>query len=221
MNAARPIDRVTHLEGAIRTATLLLFCFAAPAAVLADPPEASPVMHSAAGLHQDFDLSTPEGVRAARERLRDSARRLCLQVAVGLDVPQQQNLDACIDDTVAEALRKIDGSAAAGAPPTVVRLHDTASGSGRPGNADPDSRSARVSLADLDLTTEAGVRAAQERLHQAARRLCSQLADSEDLGHQPHFVKCVDQTLAAALRQVALPALVAKDAPKTEQPPHP
>ena len=81
----------------------------------------------------------------------------------------------------------------------------------RPATHDPNQRSMNVSLADLDLTTAAGARTAHERLHQAARRLCSELADSEDLGHQPHFVQCVDQATASALRQLALPALVAND----------
>jgi UrcA family protein len=79
----------------------------------------------------------------------------------------------------------------------------------RPANPDPNQRSMNVSLADLDLTSAAGARTAQERLHQAARRLCFELADSEDLGHQPHFVQCVEQATASALRQLALPALVA------------
>jgi UrcA family protein len=73
--------------------------------------------------------------------------------------------------------------------------------------APPDARSAKVSLADLDLSTAAGARAARERLHQAARRLCTQVADSHDLSHQANFVKCVDATLAKALEQVAAPAL--------------
>ena len=73
----------------------------------------------------------------------------------------------------------------------------------------PVTRSARVSLADLDLKTPEGARAARERLRETARRLCTQVADSLDLSHQPNFVKCVDDTLAKALKQVATPALVA------------
>jgi UrcA family protein len=72
----------------------------------------------------------------------------------------------------------------------------------------PDSRTVRVSLADLDLSTPEGARAARDRLHNTARRLCSQfqLVHTQDLSHQPNFVACVDQALADALRQVdALP----------------
>jgi UrcA family protein len=65
------------------------------------------------------------------------------------------------------------------------------------------SRSARVALGDLDLSTPQGMATARARMHQAARRLCSQLDDFEDLGRQPAYVKCIDDTLAAALRQVS------------------
>lgn len=97
---------------------------------------------------------------------------------------------------------------------------DSVLGRGRPVSAAPVQRRMSVSLADLDLTTAVGARAAQERLHQAARRLCFELADSEDLAHQPHFVECVDQALAGALRQLPLPALVAGDAQKPDREPH-
>jgi hypothetical protein len=66
--------------------------------------------------------------------------------------------------------------------------------------------------------TPEGARAARERLRKEARRLCSQVADSEDLSHQTNFVACVDETLANALRQVAGPALVAGAAAASAQP---
>jgi UrcA family protein len=65
----------------------------------------------------------------------------------------------------------------------------------------PVTRSAKVSLAGLDLSTPDGARAARERLRGTARRLCAQVADDLDLSHQSNFVACVDETLAAALRQ--------------------
>jgi UrcA family protein len=73
----------------------------------------------------------------------------------------------------------------------------------------PEMRAAKVSLADLDLSTPTGQRAARERLHQIARRLCSQVADAQDLSHQPNFVACVDETLASALQQLNGPTLAA------------
>lgn len=65
-----------------------------------------------------------------------------------------------------------------------------------------DSSSITLSLAGLDLGTADGFDAARERLHQAARRVCSRIADDLDLGHQPHFVACVEQTMSAALPRV-------------------
>jgi UrcA family protein len=65
----------------------------------------------------------------------------------------------------------------------------------------PVTRSAKVSLAGLDLSTSDGARAARERLRGTARRLCAQVADDLDLSHQSNFVACVDETLAGALRQ--------------------
>jgi len=59
-----------------------------------------------------------------------------------------------------------------------------------------------VSLADLDLLTSQGASAAHERIHAAARRLCSQVADSHAISHQPDFVSCVSETMAAAMRQL-------------------
>jgi UrcA family protein len=70
-----------------------------------------------------------------------------------------------------------------------------------PADNAPVTRSEKVSLAGLDLTTSEGARAARERLRTAARRLCTQVVDEFDLSHQPNFVACVEEALAAALRQ--------------------
>ena len=70
-----------------------------------------------------------------------------------------------------------------------------------------ETRVAKVSLADLDVSTPEGLRVAHERLHRTARHLCSQLADMRSIAHQPEFVRCVDEALANALRQIKEPAL--------------
>ena len=64
----------------------------------------------------------------------------------------------------------------------------------------PPASSAKVSLAGLDPATPTGMRVAHERLLAAARLACSRVEDSLDLGRQPHFVKCVDASMAAAQR---------------------
>ena len=64
-----------------------------------------------------------------------------------------------------------------------------------------ESLTMKVSLSDLDPTTDRGFQIASERIHQAARRLCARLQDVrnvQDLGHQPAFVRCVDRAVASA-----------------------
>ena len=65
-----------------------------------------------------------------------------------------------------------------------------------------ETRTKTVSLADIDLSTVEGQRAAHERLHQAARRLCSIVADELDLSRQANYVACVDMAMAKADRQL-------------------
>jgi UrcA family protein len=72
--------------------------------------------------------------------------------------------------------------------------------------------SARVTLDDLDLNTPLGLETARQRLHAMARNVCDRVSDDLDLSHQPNFVKCVDDTLANALRQITNPQLA--NAPK-------
>jgi UrcA family protein len=68
----------------------------------------------------------------------------------------------------------------------------------------PDSRSAKVSIADLDLNTPRGAEAARKRLDQVARHLCQQVADEGDLSKHANYLACVDETLAKALQQAVL-----------------
>jgi UrcA family protein len=101
----------------IRLATLvqglLLGCLAVPAAALADEPQGA-VGRSARVSLSDLDLSTPEGMQAARERVHATARRLCQQLADPLDLDPHAIFVACVDGAEAAALRQI-------APPTLAR----------------------------------------------------------------------------------------------------
>jgi UrcA family protein len=69
------------------------------------------------------------------------------------------------------------------------------------------TRAANVSVADLDLSTPEGFRAARERLETMARRLCRELTRSRELAYQPELAyqsntpACVHDTLAGALAQ--------------------
>jgi UrcA family protein len=74
-----------------------------------------------------------------------------------------------------------------------------------------ETLTARVALADVDLSTPEGQRVAYERLRHTARRLCSGLEalHPQSLAHHPTYIRCVDQTLARAWQQVSGPALAA------------
>jgi UrcA family protein len=85
--------------------------------------------------------------------------------------------------------------AAMAAPQSDQAAAKSATGSG-------ESRSKVVPLADLDLTTPEGLRAATERVRKVARALCLQLSDPDDLSRQSNFVACVDDATAAALPQI-------------------
>ena len=128
----------------------------------------------------DLNLSTPEGMSAARERLQAMAQRVCAEHTSG----SQPNFAACVDSTLAGALRQIDA---------LKQMNATSSHS--------VTRAANVSLADLDLSTLEGSRAAHERLESMARRVCTELARNHELTYQPNYAACVHDTLAGAWAQ--------------------
>jgi len=65
-----------------------------------------------------------------------------------------------------------------------------------------DTRSQHVKLGDLDLSTADGQRAAQARVREAARRVCSLVGDHLDLAHHENFIKCLDTAVANATEQL-------------------
>ena len=140
----------------------------------------------------DLDLSTPAGMRAARDRLHTMAQRVCANRGSS----SQPTFAACVDSTAANALRQID---AFRQTKTTVRNSVT--------------RAARVSLADLDLSTLEGALAARRRLEAVGRHLCAELARDRELQYQPNYAACVHDTLAGALAQADL--LAATKNPRT------
>lgn len=60
-----------------------------------------------------------------------------------------------------------------------------------------------VSLADLDLSTVIGLRAARERLHTMAEHICTRRADKREPAPTPTFIACVDNTVAGALGNIS------------------
>jgi UrcA family protein len=176
----------------------------APVAAIAQSPAATGVETRTSNLSlADLDLSTPAGVDAARDRLQQTARRRCSQVADRQDLSHQPNFIACMDETLAAALRQINGPVRAAieepgewhtqqADVTRSRLPPTA----------PETRVMVVSLAKLNLSTPDGVRIAHDRIKRMARRVCRQLSGSIDPTEMWRYANCVDDAIAGALRQI-------------------
>jgi UrcA family protein len=156
-----------------------------PAGTIADQRAATTTPSSVAEVSlSDLNLSTPEGIRLARDRLHTMAERLCAVRGGGREPSSQPAFGACVDSTVANALRHID---------VLRQTHATVLNSVTLG--------ASVPLADLDLSTLEGAGIASQRLDAMARRLCSELARRQDLLYQPDYAACVHDTLAGALAQ--------------------
>jgi UrcA family protein len=69
--------------------------------------------------------------------------------------------------------------------------------------------SAVVSLRDLDLSSEQGMKAAQERINKTARHLCSKLIDPWSLSHFEDYKQCVADAKAGAMGAVQKSRLMA------------
>jgi UrcA family protein len=96
----------------IRAAALVALFALTSAVALADRSPATGVAKvSLTGL----DLSTPEGARAAYERIRITAKRLCFQLSDPRRVDDQVLYNACLIETLADTVRRINA-------PTVAAL---------------------------------------------------------------------------------------------------
>jgi len=179
-------------------ATILTALFTiVPPATIADQQAARASGASVADVAlSDLNLSTPQGMRLARERLHTMAEQVCADRGEGLDLSSQPAFNACVDSTVAGALRHIDA---------LRQNHMTA--------LNAVTFGASVSLADLDLSTLEGARIARERLESTARRLCDELARRQDLSYPPNYAACLHDTLRGALAQAD--ALAAAKNPPT------
>lgn len=209
MNTQPLAIRLAHFQAALHTVGLIALCAAAPIVAIAQQSAVAAETSSAKVSLVGLDLSTPEGLGIARDRLHDAARLACSRVADSRDLTHQPSFVKCVEDTQARAMEQIKEPALTDAEQSGTALRSAAANNGSNRVSGAATLTGKVSLADLDLRTPEGARAAGERLHQTARLLCSRVADSRDLGHQPHFVACVDKTMAVALPQISGPALAA------------
>ena len=90
-------------------AAALAALFALSSAAWAEPPAVPAADTLAAKISlAGLDLSTPEGAREALHRLRTAAQRLCWQLGDDLKAANRATMNACVHDTVADAVRKIN-----------------------------------------------------------------------------------------------------------------
>ena len=170
---------------ACAAAILMALSVIVPVAAIADQRAATTTASNVADVKlSDLNLSTPEGMRLARDRLHTMAERLCADRGGSREPSSQPAFSACVDGTVANTLRQLDA---------LRQAHITVLNSVTLG--------ASVSLADLDLSTLEGARIARQRLDAMARRLCDELARRQDLSYQLNFAACIHETLAGALAQ--------------------
>ena len=186
MNAQSiPVSRFSARHTASAAAILMALFGIVPVGTIAGQRAATTTVSNVAEVSlSDLDLSTPAGLRLARDRLHTMAERLCADHVGGREPPSRPALGACVDGTVANALRHIEA---------LRQTHMTVRNSVTLG--------ASVPLADLDLSTLEGAGIARQRLDAMARRLCGELARRQDLAYQPNYAACVHDTLAGALAQ--------------------
>ena len=77
--------------------------------------------------------------------------------------------------------------------------------------ATAESVTAKVSLADLDVSTPEGARAASARLAKMAQRLCRRLGDTRRASDSATYADCCRETLANALRQANVTVVAGLD----------
>lgn len=136
----------------IGTTTFLALCVIGSAHALAGSEVDASDTRSAKVSIAGVDLSTPQGARDARERIRQTASKLCAQVADELDLSHHANYLACVDDTIGAALKKVQAGVSASGTPVQAKS------SGTPGKSIAASHpcTSRVSVADFDLAAPKG-----------------------------------------------------------------
>jgi len=185
-----------------RAAALIAVCLAVPMAALSQQaPVAVPTSAAKVSL-ADLDLTTSDGIAAARDRLQGTARQFCSQRLDNLELSHRVDFLSCVDNSLIHELKQVSSKARA-----AILAHNsawpTAADDGtlsQPRESAPDTSVVAVSIADLDLSSAQGVLIARERVHNTARRLCSQLNSSQ--GPASYYSHCVNDATVGALPQI-------------------
>jgi UrcA family protein len=105
-------------------AILALSVIAAAAAVAAQSSDSANNTRSQTVSVADLDLSTPDGMSAARKRVQKTAQRLCFQLADPADLSHQANYVKCVDEAVTGAMHQVTGSAPGSVAQSRAGQHD-------------------------------------------------------------------------------------------------
>ena len=184
MHTHSPLSRSGGRHTAYAAALLMALFGIVPVGAIADQPVAATTVSVADVSLSDLNLSTPQGMRLTRDRLHTMAERICADGGGGREPSSQAAFGACVHNTVANTLRHIGALT-----DNHMRVINTV------------TLGAKVSLADLDLSTPEGASLAHQRLDAVARRLCGELARRRDLSYPRNTAACVQDTLAGALAQ--------------------
>jgi UrcA family protein len=216
MNTSSYMARRHPGQIAVGTGALLALLAIAPVAAIAQHVAVSGVETPVSTVSlADLDLSTPDGMKAARLRLHQAARRVCIQPAGSQVAPTQAKFAACVGVALADELQQINASMRATIEQSGTwRASSAVAQPGLSPAAAPETLAMFVSVANLDLSTPGGIRIAQQRVRTTSRRLCNRLFDSQDLADKS-YANCVGEATVAALRQVDARAVAASEAKGT------
>ena len=193
------------VQTTVRAAILMALCtLGAGAALAAEASPSAAISRSTTVSLAGLDLSTSAGIVEARKRLHQAARAACSRVSDSLDLSHQTNFLKCVDESLTNALQQLNHPSrmAINQSSAAWRTTPGAPGSDQSAVKAAETRVKTASLSDLDLATPEGVRAANQRVHEVARTLCTQLKDLDDLSKHDNFVKCVDDAVAASLPKI-------------------
>jgi UrcA family protein len=109
MNTETTLCRLNRKAAVCAAAMLALSVIAAASAFAGRPSEPAGITASETVRLADLDLSTPEGMTAARDRVHATARRLCFRLADPEDLSHQANYIKCVDDAFASAMLQLTG----------------------------------------------------------------------------------------------------------------
>lgn len=191
----------------VRAAGLIAVGLAMPIAALAQKPSGANPSSTAKVSLAGLDLTTSQGIAAARNRLHETARQKCSQAVDDGRPSEQAQFRSCLDITLISELKQINSTTRAdilthGSPWPV----STEAGTSNQARDSANGTSVMVvSIADLDVLSPQDALIARERIHNAARRVCGQLIGTQDPASI--YAKCVNDATAGALRQINETAL--------------